>query len=267
MGQLEKMMDINKSEEVNSYVARCIYARNISFNVVRSPYQQDMVKAMNDGPKGYKSPSFEKLPTTLLTKERSLVELTIEPIRTSCRTTSVSIIFDGWTNARSKPLINVIVVSPNGSMFLNVVDCKGELKDAPFIANIFINAIESVGPSNVMQIIINNARVCKATELLVEARYKHIFWTPCVVHSLNLILKKIGNIEWMEITDKSKEIEMFITNLLTIRIFGVVDVYFYLFFYFVFFKTVETQFTSNFIMLRRLLEVKSSLCKMVISNV
>eukprot|EP01018_Ginkgo_biloba_P029505 Gb_13880 [translate_table: standard] len=63
-------------------------------------------------------------------------------------------------------------------MFLNVVDCNGELKDATFIANIFINAIESVGPSNVVQVIIDNARVCKVAELLVEARYENIFWTP-----------------------------------------------------------------------------------------
>eukprot|EP01018_Ginkgo_biloba_P024160 Gb_27540 [translate_table: standard] len=111
------------------------------------------------------------------------------------------------------PLINVIAVYPNGSMFLNAVDCNGELKDATFIANILIDAIESVGPSNVVQVITDNARVCKATGLFVEARYENIFWTPYAVHSLNLILKKIGKIEWItKITDEANEIQMFITN-------------------------------------------------------
>eukprot|EP01018_Ginkgo_biloba_P035707 Gb_35892 [translate_table: standard] len=96
------------------------------------------------------------------------------------------------------PLINVTVVCPKGLMFLNAVDCNGELKDATFIANIIIDAIESVGPSNVVQVITDNARVCKAVGLLVEARYENIFWTPCVVHSLNLMLKKIGKIEWIK---------------------------------------------------------------------
>eukprot|EP01018_Ginkgo_biloba_P007606 Gb_17041 [translate_table: standard] len=96
------------------------------------------------------------------------------------------------------PLINVIVIFPKGSMFLNAVDCNGELKDETFIANILIDAIESVGPSNVVQLIIDNARVCKAAGLLVEARYENIFWTPCAVHSLNLILKKIDKIEWIK---------------------------------------------------------------------
>eukprot|EP01018_Ginkgo_biloba_P037272 Gb_00443 [translate_table: standard] len=213
MGQLEKMMDVGGREDVDNRVARCIYACNISFNVVRSPYWQVMVRAINDGPKGYKTPSFEKVWTTLLTKEKSLVEQSIEPIRASWRTTGVSIVSDGWTYARNRPLINVIVGCPKCSMFLNAVDCNGELKDATFIANILIYAIESVGPSNVVQVITDNTRVCKAVGLLVEARYENIFWTPYAIHSLNLILKKIGKIEWIKkITDEANEIEMFITN-------------------------------------------------------
>eukprot|EP01018_Ginkgo_biloba_P009786 Gb_07731 [translate_table: standard] len=97
-----------------------------------------MVRAINDGPKGYKTPSFEKVRTTPPTKEKSLVEQSIEPIRASWQTTGVSIISDGWTDAWNRPLINVIVVCPKGFMFLNVVDCNGELKDATFIANILI---------------------------------------------------------------------------------------------------------------------------------
>eukprot|EP01018_Ginkgo_biloba_P009952 Gb_24212 [translate_table: standard] len=192
------MMEVGGREDVDSRVARCIYAWGISFNVVRSPYWQDMVRAINDGPKGYKTPSLEKVQTTLLTKEKSLVAQSIEPIRASWHTTGVSIVSDGWTDARNRPLINMIVVCPKGSMFLNAMDCNGELKDATFIANILINAIESVGPSNVVQVITYNARVCKAFRLLVEARYDNIFWTPCAVHSLNLILKKINKIEWIK---------------------------------------------------------------------
>eukprot|EP01018_Ginkgo_biloba_P029099 Gb_23940 [translate_table: standard] len=193
MGQLEKMIDVGGREDVDNRVARCIYVCGISFNVVRSPYWQDMVRAINDGPKGYKTPSFVKVQTTLLTKKNLL--WSIEPIRASWQTASVSIVSDRWTDARNGPLINVIVVCPKGSKFLNAVDCNGELRDATFIANILSDAIESVGPSNVVQVITDNARVCKTAKLLVEAKYENIFWTPCVVHCLNLILKKIGNIE------------------------------------------------------------------------
>eukprot|EP01018_Ginkgo_biloba_P011659 Gb_06399 [translate_table: standard] len=83
---------------------------------------------------------------------------------------------------------------------------------------------------------------------------------PCDVHSLNLILKKIGNIEWIKkITDEAKEIEMFITNhhmaQAIYRQFASLEL-----------LKVSASF-DDFIMLRRLLDVKSSLCNIVISDV
>jgi hypothetical protein len=80
-------------------------------------------------------------------------------------------------------------------------------KDATFISTILIDAIESVGPHNVVQVITDNAQVCRAVGLIVEGRYDRIFWTPCAVHSSNLMLAKIGWIN--EIYVASKEIQMF----------------------------------------------------------
>jgi len=95
-------------------------------------------------------------------------------------------------------LINVISQSPHGAMFLKAVDCEGQMKDSQFIANILIEAVELVGPENVVQVITDNATVCRAAGLIVEGKYQHIFWTPCVVHSLNLMLSKLGKqIEWI----------------------------------------------------------------------
>jgi len=55
-----------------------------------------------------------------------------------------------------------------------------------------LQTIDEVGSQNVVQIIItDNAPVCKAAGSIVEGMYPHIFWTPCVVHTLNLALKNI----------------------------------------------------------------------------
>jgi hypothetical protein len=73
-------------------------------------------------------------------------------------------------------------------MFLRAEDCSGGVKDNKFINDILSSAIEQVGPANVVQVITYNAPVCKAAGLIVESRYNHIFWIPCIVHNLNLIL-------------------------------------------------------------------------------
>jgi hypothetical protein len=42
----------------------------------------------------------------------------------------------------------------------------------------------------------------------------HIFWTPCVVHSLNLAFKSIVvEVEWMKkLCEEAREVQIFITN-------------------------------------------------------
>ena len=123
----------------------------------------------------------------------------LKPIRSSWTSIGVSIIFDGWTDTKRRPLVNVIASSPTRVMFLRAKDCFGEVKDSKFIADILIFVIEQVGPANVVQVITDNAPVCKAAGLIVESRYNHIFWTPCIVHNLNLILEEIeATTEWIK---------------------------------------------------------------------
>ena len=93
----------------------------------------------------------------------------LQEIRDTWAKIEVSIIFDGWRDQRNYPLINVVTVCAQGEMFLKAVDCSGIGKDATFISTILIEAIESVGPHNVVQVITDNAQVCKAAGLIVES--------------------------------------------------------------------------------------------------
>ena len=97
---------------------------------------------------------------------------------------------------------------------MKALDCEGQAKDANFIVQLLIESIESVGVDNVVQAVTENAKVCKFAGALVEARYEHIFWTPCTVHSLNLVMKAIGTqIEWVKkVYEEGEEIQMFVTN-------------------------------------------------------
>jgi hypothetical protein len=207
-----------------------------------------MVKVINEALQGFKGPNYEKLKTMLLQKERSLIHDILKLVRSSWTSTGVSIISDGWTDTKQRPLINVIASSPTRAMFLRAEDCSGEVKDNKFIADILISAIEQVGLANVVQVIIDNAPVCKAAGLIVESRYNHIFWTPCIVHNLNLILEEIeAKTEWFkEVTWQGREIIKFITNhhqsQAMYREYSKLELL----------KVVETRYASNFIIVDRL---------------
>ncbi|XP_057865649.2 uncharacterized protein LOC131073259 isoform X2 [Cryptomeria japonica] len=258
-GPLEMSFQNEAGDIAEEDIGRCIYANGLAFNVVCSPYWQKMVRSINEAPRGFKGPGYEKVRTILLDKEVKNVENSLKPIRDSWIETGVSIVSDGWKDARNCPLVNVLAVYTRGAMFLRAVDCEGQLKDSPFIANILFQAIEQVGPQNVVQVITDNAKNCRAAGLLVEERYKHIFWTPCAVHSLNLMLQKIGNkIEWIKkMYGDAQEIQMFITNhhmsQAIFRQFSRLELL----------KVAETRFASQTIVLRRLVKVKEALSRMV----
>ena len=109
-----------------------------------------MIKAVNEAPKGFKSPGYETVHTTMLSPKQLYLEAKLSPIRNSWRISGVSIIFYGWKDERNRPLINVIAQSPKGAMFLKAVDCEGHMKGSQFIVDILIEAIELVRPENVV---------------------------------------------------------------------------------------------------------------------
>ena len=99
----------------------------------------------------------------------------LAPSRASWGRSGVTVVSDGWTDTRRRPLINIIATSPKGAMFLKAEDYSGEVKDAQFIGNVLIKAIEQIGPQKVVQFITDNAPVYKVVGLIVESRFDHIF--------------------------------------------------------------------------------------------
>ena len=89
------------------------------------------------------------------------------------------------------PLSNFMIASDGATMFMKAVNCEGETKDKYHIAKLISEVIDEVGPHHVVQVITDNAPVCNALGSIIEGNHLKIFWTPCVVHTLNLALKNI----------------------------------------------------------------------------
>ena len=81
-----------------------------------------------------------------------------------------------------------MVFSQNGPVFLKVVGDLEKYKDAQYMGELFIKFIEDVGVDSCIQIIMDNAPVCKVARIIVEAKYLEIFsfWTPSIANLLIL---------------------------------------------------------------------------------
>ena len=84
-----------------------------------------------------------------------------------------------------------MVASNGGPVLIKEIDGLGEFKDKHIITEVLKDAIKKIGHEKVVQIITDNANVIKAAKALIEGDFPKIFWTPCVVHTLNLALKNI----------------------------------------------------------------------------
>ncbi|XP_025982638.1 uncharacterized protein [Glycine max] len=139
------------------------YSSGLPFHLARNPhYRKAFAYAANNQINGYQPLGYNKLRTTLLQNDRRHVENLLQPIKNAWSQKGVSIVSDGWSDPQRRSLINFMVVTESGPMFLKAIDCSNEIKDKDFIAKHMREVIMEVGHSNVVQIVTDNAAICKA---------------------------------------------------------------------------------------------------------
>lgn len=192
MSTLQAAFNVESREALDYKIARMFYSAGLPFHLARNPhFREAFAYATNNSIPGYQPPTYNKVRTTLLQNEQNHVENLLQPIKNTQNQKGVTIVSDGWSDPQRRPLINFMAVTESGPMFLKAVNCFNEVKDREFIAKRIREVIMEVGPSNIVQVVTDNAPACKATGLIIEAEFPSIYWTPCVVHTLNLALKNI----------------------------------------------------------------------------
>jgi hypothetical protein len=125
-GPMDKIFQQEKRDEVDLTIAFFFYLNFISFNVARSPMFVEMCRALvEEAPTWYVPPGSEKLRTTLLGKAKKEVDKILQPIKSTWVSSGVNIVSDRWTDVARHPLINFMVSSQNGPIFLKTVDALG----------------------------------------------------------------------------------------------------------------------------------------------
>ena len=180
------------------------YTGGLSFNFARNLYYRSSYSyAVTYSIQGYFPPRYNALRTALLQRDKVHVERLLKPVKDFWLKNGVSIVSDGWLDPQRMPLINIMAVSNKGPVFIKAIDGSGEFKEKHYIIGVLKDAIKETGAEKVVQIITDNASVIKFAGALIEGEYSKIFLTPCVIHTLNLVLKNIcvaKNTEKNEVT-------------------------------------------------------------------
>jgi hypothetical protein len=127
-GIVSGMYNILDRDDTDDAIGKFLSANGIPFHVVRFPYYKEMVQAIAKIGPSYVPPGEHKLRTTILDRQVSKINVQKERMRQTWLRFGCSIVMDGWTDIRKRPLINIIVTSSEGPFFLKVVDCSGNAR-------------------------------------------------------------------------------------------------------------------------------------------
>ncbi|QHO24890.1 uncharacterized protein DS421_12g376240 [Arachis hypogaea] len=174
-------------EEACDEIASFIYNNAIPFNVARSEEYHNMFEKVARHGLGFKPPSYDELRGKLLKKVES-TKLTLEH-KAEWKKTGCTIMTDGWTDKRRRTILNFLVNSPKGTVFLKSINASDICKTAEKIFKMIDEVVEEVGEENVVQVVTDNAaNYKKAGQMLMEKR-KNLYWTPCAAHCIDLMLE------------------------------------------------------------------------------
>lgn len=132
--------------------------------------------------------------TTGLKDVKRKIDNDLATIRSQYPANGVTIVSDGWSDRRNRPLLNTLASSRGHVEFLDAIDTSGFTKDGVYIAGHLENAINAAGK-------------------VITNKYPHITFTPCAAHTLDLMLEDIGKQPWAsDVVQQSKGLMLFITK-------------------------------------------------------
>lgn len=120
---------------------------------------------------------------------------------------------------QKKPFSNYFLCLDGRVIFWSCDDCtehleEGGKKDGRFVAEGIIQVIEEVGPQNVLHVCLDGATVNDSAREMIEAKYKHITTSHCLMHLVNLLISDVVDEcdEFQEMLRQHNDIINFCSN-------------------------------------------------------
>ncbi|XP_028101977.1 uncharacterized protein LOC114301249 [Camellia sinensis] len=242
--------------------ARWMYDAGIPFNAVNYESFGPMIEAIGQYGPGMKPPTYHEVRVTQLKKEVKHTEDLMKYHKEDCAKYGRSIMADGWTDKRGRTLINFLVNCPRGTMFVESVDASSYSKDGQKLFELLDKFVEKVGKENVVQVITDSAAANVLAGRFLEAKYEHLYWTPCAAHCLDLMFEDIFKIPRLKKTfERGIAAHGYIYNRPTLlnmmrRFTNLKNLI----------KPAKTRFATAFLTLSRMHQQKNNLRKMVTSE-
>ncbi|XP_043702361.1 uncharacterized protein LOC122652633 isoform X2 [Telopea speciosissima] len=251
-----------EKRSVDSHIADWFYECGISFNAIKARSFEVMVESIAQYGSGYMPPTYNDLRVPLLKTAKDKTVDMKKKYEIHWKQYGCTLICKGWTDKRGSHFINFLVNCPEGTYFMGSIDASSYIQDANMLFQLIDSKVEEIGEDYVVQVITDNTTNYKAAGTLLLQKRTRLYWTPCVAHCLDLMLKDIGNLKaHRTVIVKARNLTSFIYNNTCLR--DIMRA-----------KTngedlvmaVVTRFATSFLMLQSLLKHKDALRQLFVSN-
>ncbi|KAH0632689.1 hypothetical protein KY284_035475 [Solanum tuberosum] len=206
------------SQEISKSIGRFFYEAGINFDATRSPSFQKMVKATLSPGQTIKFPSCQELKGWILEDAVKEMRQYVTEIRNSWASTGCSILLDGWIDSDGRNLINTLVYSPRGTIYLRSSDISSFSENVDALLLFYEEVLEEVGVETVVQIVAYSTSdwMIEAGQKLMD-RCKTVFWSIDASYCMELMLQEVTKIGWIEeALKKTKMLVQFIYSHATV---------------------------------------------------
>ncbi|RWR73239.1 hypothetical protein CKAN_00150000 [Cinnamomum micranthum f. kanehirae] len=165
--------------------------------------------AAEHGP-GIKAPTPYEIGHVCVEKEYEELQAWVQTFKWAWKERGCTVMCDGWTTITHCHLLNFLVYSSMGTVFMKSVDATDYIQDAKYINKLLNEVIEEIGADCVVQAVTDNAANMKAAGMMLMKQRPRIFWSPCAAHCLDLMLEDIAKGKVMQqVIGKIKKITNF----------------------------------------------------------
>jgi hypothetical protein len=211
-GTLDGFLSKQRFELADKHLSKFFFTSGVSFNVLENPHFQDFVNTLSPG---YNLPSRYRVSGPLLDEEVKEIGAWKSKVLEK-GLILVTGLGDGWSNRNRVGCLNIEAVTPSGNVHFETYKRDETVveADAEYIASLFNKAIvELGGVEKVVGITTDNEAKMRQVWRAVEAQNPGIVAVPCSAHISNLLLKDIGNMNWVStVIAKVKQICISITS-------------------------------------------------------
>jgi hypothetical protein len=103
-----------------------------------------------------------------LNKQVEATKLIVEEHKAVWKKTGCTIMTDGWTDRRRITILNFLVNSPKGIVFLKSIDASYITKTAVKIFKMMDEVVDEIGEENMAQVVTDNATI-QGSKRIIDA--------------------------------------------------------------------------------------------------